>query len=116
MLLLYLGAGATGVFALTATITGIAAISQHHAYTDPTFTASERSDAQSTGRRLAHITDLCWIGAIASAAFTAYWYMYKYKPALDAAPGATPAREVPKVDVIPWVQPDGSGLTVAGSF
>ncbi len=115
MTVLYIGAGATAAFAITATITGIAAISQHHAFTDPTFTNSERKDAQSTGRTLEHITDLCWVGAIASAGFTAYWYMYRYKPALDASPPSS-QRIVPKVDMIPWVSPDGGGLSAAGSF
>ena len=113
---LIVGASATGAFAITATITGIAAISQHHAYTDPTFTASERKDAQSTGRTLEHVTDACWGGAIVAAGFTAYWYFFKYAPALNAPPAGEQQRVVPKVDMIPWVSPDGSGLTVAGSF
>ena len=62
---LYIGAGATGVLLLTATITGISAISQHHAFTDPTFSESERKDAQSLGHTMEHVTDLCLVGMIA---------------------------------------------------
>jgi hypothetical protein len=113
---LYVGIGATGVFLLTATITGISAISQHNAFTDPTFSNTERKDAQSTGRTMEHVTDICLVGMLGAAAFTAYWYQFKYKPALDAPPPGPERRNVPKVDVIPWVQPDGGGFVVAGSY
>jgi hypothetical protein len=77
---------------------------------------AERKDAQSTGRTLEHVTDLCLVGMVASAAFTAYWYQYKYKPALDAPPPAPEPRSVPKLDVIPWVQPDAGGFAAFGRF
>jgi hypothetical protein len=113
---LYVGAGATGVLLLTATITGISAISQHHAFTDPTFSESERKDAQSLGHTMEHVTDVCLVGMIGAAAFTAYWYQYRYRPALDAPPPGPERRIVPKVDMIPWVQPDAGGLVVVGSY
>ena len=51
--------------------------------------------------------------SLASAAFTVYWYHWKYQKELDAPPPGERPRVVPKVDMVPWVQPDGGGL--AGS-
>src|SRR5262249_8624815 len=81
---LYIGLGATGAFLLGEIITGASAISQHHAFTDPTFSNSERKDAQSTGHLMEHLSDICLVAWVGSAAFTAYWYQYKYRPALNA--------------------------------
>jgi hypothetical protein len=112
------GASATLAFAVGATIFGGSAISQHHAYTDPTFTKSERADAQSLGRTMAHLCDASIALSVASAAFTVYWYHWKYQKELDAPAqqeGYKP-REVPKVDMIPWVQPGAGGFAAVGSF
>jgi hypothetical protein len=107
-----IGGSATVVFVAVATITGVAAISQHHAFTDPTYSPSDRKDAQSTGRLEARINDACFVGAIAAAAFTGgwYWFMYRKQAAADQP------RAVSKVDLVPWVQPDAGGLVAAGSF
>ena len=110
------GASATGAFAIGAVIFGASAISQHRAYTDPTFTKSERADAQSLGRTMAHLCDGAIVLSLASAAFTVYWYHWKYQKELDAPPPAEQPRVVPKVDMVPWVQPDGGGLAAVGSF
>ncbi|HET9989255.1 MAG TPA: hypothetical protein VFQ65_12080 [Kofleriaceae bacterium] len=110
------GASATGLFTLGAVIFGASAISQHSAYVDPTFTKKERADAQSLGRTMAHLCDGAIVLSVASAAFTAYWYHWKYQKELDAPPSSDQPREVPKVDMVPWVQPDGGGLAAVGSF
>jgi hypothetical protein len=111
---LYIGAGATGALVLTATVTGIMAISKHGTYTDANATPAERADAQSSGKTLAHVTDICLVGAVAAGAFTAYWYQYKYRPQARALAERQQAQA--KVDVVPWVQPEAGGLVVAGSF
>jgi hypothetical protein len=104
---LFIGGGVTLGFAVAATLTGLAAIHQHDVYVDPTTGATDRTNAQSTGRLEAHVTDACIVGAIAAAAVTAGWYYFT----------AANAPESPsKVGVAPWVQPDASGLVVAGSF
>jgi hypothetical protein len=104
---LFIGGGVTLGFAVAATLTGIAAIHQHDIYVDPTTDEADRKNAQSTGRLEAHVTDACIVGAIAAAAVTAGWYYFT----------AANAPESPsKVGVAPWVQPDASGLVVAGSF
>jgi len=93
-------------------VTGVVAVSKHGTLTSRTSTAAERRDAQSSGPRYAHITDACLTGAVLAGAFTAYYYLYKYKPSLaKEAPTATS-----KLDLAPWVQPDAGGLVVGGRF
>lgn len=108
---LYIGAGVTGALVVTATITGIMAVSQHGTFTDPMTNANDRLDAQSNGRTLAHVTDICLVGGVAAAGFTAYWYLKKYKPASAAF-----SERQAKLDVVPWVQPEAGGLVAVGSF
>lgn len=113
MLPLYIGGGAAIGLTLAATVTGIVAVSKHGTYTDAAATPSQRADAQSSGKTFALVTDLCIVGAVGAAAFTAYWYQFKYRPeARERAERDTQA----KVDVLPWVQPQAGGVTVAGSF
>jgi len=114
--LLIAGLGATAVFTVGAIIFGASAISQHNAYTDPTFTNKERSDAQSLGRTMSHLCDASIGLAVVSAAFTVYWYHWKYQKELDTPPPGYQPRTVPKVDMIPWVQPDAGGIAAFGSF
>jgi hypothetical protein len=111
---LYIGGGTAVGFALIATVTGIAAVSKHGTYTDARLPASERADARSSGKTFALVTDLCLVGALGAAAFTAYWYQFKYRP--QARVFAERREAQAKVDVIPWVQPQAGGLSVAGSF
>ena len=108
---LYIGAGAAGGLLLVATATGFAALQQHAVFTAPKTASVDRNDAQSNGRTLAHITDVCLVGAIGAAAFTAYWYRFKYEPQQRAA-----ETNHAKLDVVPWVQPDAGGIFAAGSF
>jgi hypothetical protein len=110
------GASATVVFTAGAVIFGASALSQHSAYVDPTFTKKERSDAQSLGKTMSHLCDGAIVLSVASAAFTVYWYHWKYQKELAAPPPGEQPREVPKVDMVPWVQPDGGGLAAVGSF
>ncbi len=113
---LIVGLSATAVFTAGAIAAGASAISQHRAYVDPTFTNKERADAQKLGKTMAHLCDAGIGLAVVSAAFTVYWYQWHYKKERDAPPEAYKAREVPKVDVIPYVQPDGGGFAAVGSF
>ena len=117
---LYVGAGATIAFAGIATVTGILAVGQHTTYVAAGTRPADRSDAHDTGRRLAHITDACLGGAVIAGAFTAYWYYVKYRPAQrnasHEARGAEINAPAAKVDVVPWVQPGTSGVSIAGWF
>jgi hypothetical protein len=112
---LYIGGGAAiGLFAV-GTITGIMAVSRHGTFTDPQTSPVNREDAQASGKTLALVTDLCFVGAVGAAAFTTYWYLKKYKPQAQLHVERQ-AGIRPKVDVVPWVQPQASGLAVAGAF
>ncbi len=128
---LYAGAGAAATLLGVATVTGILAIGRHGTYTATDATAEERADARSSGKTLALVTDLALVGGLAAGGFTAYWYFFKYRPALEKPAEQRPAGPVEatrrgrgrrdgaqstKVDVIPWVQPDASGLTLVGVF
>lgn len=126
MLPVYIGGGAAAGLLLIGTVTGIAAIGKQNQY-DDSMSANERSDIRSSGKTLALVTDLCFVGAVGAAAFTAYWYVFKIRPvtkALDERQAArhhkgsegTALARRPKVDVVPWVQPDAGGLTAVGSF
>lgn len=109
---LYIGGGATVGLTLIATVTGIIAVSEHSTFTDPSVMDPDRESARSSGRTFALVTDLCLVGAIGAAAFTTYWYMYRYKPHLRAKEQPTTA----KVGIVPWVQPEAGGLVATGSF
>ena len=111
---LIVGGSVTLAFAVAMTLTGVAAISQHDAFTDPTYSPAARASAQSTGRLEAHVSDACLVGVVAGAAFTGWWYVYRYRKASGAR--SETAHAMPKVDVTPWVQPDAGGLVAAGSF
>jgi Na+/glutamate symporter len=108
-------------------VTGILAVGRHGTYTAPGSTAAERDAARSSGRALAIVTDVALAGGLAAGGFTAYWYLVKYRPAqgkrAEQPPAATAAvrgRRDPaqstKLDLIPWVQSDASGLTLVGVF
>jgi hypothetical protein len=113
MQMIYIGGGAAIGLTLVASVTGIIALGKHGTYADPNESPNTRSDAQSSGKTFALVTDICLVGAVGAAAFTAYWYQFKYRPKARAfAEQQTQA----KVDVVPWVQPQAGGLSVAGSF
>jgi len=129
---LYAGGGATAALLGTATVTGLLAILRHGTYVSRGATAAERADARSSGQALGLVADLTLGGGLIAGGFTAYWYLVKYKPAqqkrmerLPVAPGAGPASsraarrdeaQSTKIDLIPWVQPDASGVTLVGAF
>jgi len=107
---IYVGAGATVGLVLIATVTGISAISQHGTYTDPQTSSLDRKDAQSSGRTLAHVTDICLVGALAAGAFTTYWYAYKWAPQMKAL------GKDHWLLIGPWASNGAGGAVVSGSF
>lgn len=108
---LFVGGGAAIALFGAATATGLMARSEHDTFTSQASTPDERADAQARGKKLALVTDLCLVGGVAAVGFTAYWYFAKYRSA-----SAESAAETAKLDVLPWVQGDGGGFAVAGSF
>ena len=111
---LYIGAGATGTLFVVSIVEDILAVHEHGIFVKADSTKDQRADAQLNGRFYAHVADACLVGTVAAAAFTAYWYVFRYKHAETQA--KYQPREVPKVDMIPWVQPDAGGFAVAGRF
>lgn len=113
---MFVGGGAAVALFGVATVTGLMARSAHDTFTSTTSTEDERSDAQSRGKKLALVTDLCLVGGVAAAGFTAYWYFAKYRGAQQKSTSERAAREAAKLDVVPWVKLDAGGFAVAGSF
>lgn len=112
---LYVGAGATVGFAAIGLVTGVLAVGKHGTFTDPASTTPERADAKSSGETLSVVTDVMLVGAVLSAGFTAYWYLARYKPGREKVDQRA-SRTRPKLEMAPWVQTDGGGFAVVGSF
>ena len=106
---LYAGGGATAVLLVTSIVYDIKAKHQHDVFTAKGTSTNDRLDARDNGTLFAHVADITLVGALGAAAFSGYWYWYKVRPAMAA-------EHEPKVGVAPWVQPDASGLVVAGQF
>jgi hypothetical protein len=106
---LYVGAGLTVAAVAGAGTLGALALREHATFTRRTTDPVDRDDARANGRLLAQLTDVAIGTAIAAAGFTAYWYFYRYKRRLDNS------RQT-KLAMVPWVQPQLGGMTVAGRF
>jgi PEGA domain/Tetratricopeptide repeat len=113
---LYVGAGVAGAGVLGAGIFGILAVGQHGTFTGASSSTLDRADARINGRRFALITDLSLGTAVVAAGFTAYWYFYKYKRSPKKSEERHPPQVETKLDVIPWVQSQSGGVTIAGWF
>jgi hypothetical protein len=117
---LYIGAGATGAFAVSALVTGIVAVKKHGTFTDAGVDAATREAARTSGKHYALACDLSIVGAVAAGGFTAYWYVKKYKPeqrALEQRPPATPDDDADtSLWIAPMVSTDVGGMVVGGRF
>lgn len=103
---LWVGLGATALFATAATITGVAAVSKHGTYTDDSLGAEEREAARDSGKTLSVTTDLLWVATAASGAFTA-WYYFRDDGDESRTSGVAWA---------PYVDGEGGGLAISGRF
>ncbi len=119
-LALYIGAGLTGLAVVGASVCGVLALREHATLTRASSSATEREDAQANGKLLAHITDASLATAVVAAGLTAYWYFYRYKQHRGNSSKSPQERHPPpvetKLDVVPWVQPQSGGVTIAGWF
>jgi len=73
----------------------------------------------SAGKRFALIADISLGTPVVAAGFTAYWYLYKYQRLLQKSEERRVASLVnseTKIDVLPWVQSQSSGVMIAGWF
>lgn len=103
---LYVAGGVAGAAVLGAGVFGALAMREHATFTRATTSTQGREDARTRGQRDALITDLSVATAVVATGFTVYWYVYRYKRAANPA----------KLDVVPWVQPQSGGATLAGRF
>jgi hypothetical protein len=115
-LAIHVGATATAAALLGATVCGLLAVGQHATFTDPSASPLERNDARVNGRRLALAADLSLATAVVAAGATVLWYRYKYGPALEKSRAPARSPGVAKVDVVPWVQSQSGGVSIAGRF
>lgn len=117
---LYIGGGVTAVALGAFIVSGILAVGEHGTFVADGSTRTERLDARASGENYALFSDIMLGTTLVAAGFTTYWYLFKYrkgnaKPA-DSSPNSPLAPTMSKVDIVPWVQPSASGLSVAGSF
>ncbi len=111
------GGGVAVALVGTAIVTGVLARHNHATFIAPDTKPVDRLDAQDAGKSYAHLTDALFGGAIAAAGFGAYWYVFQYRNKLHAhAETETSGSKMSKVDVMPWVESQSSGLTVFGRF
>lgn len=106
------GIAFTGGLVTIATITGLMAVSRHGTFSDDSVPDSEREAARNSGKTLALVTDLCWLGAIGAGAFTTYYYYKVYKPKkAELERGLTG-----QAWLAPFVTGNQAGVAVGGAF
>ncbi len=107
----YVGALATGVFAVAATVTGLITLSKEKDYENVP-TDAEADSIRQTGKTFRLLTDIEIGAAVLSAGATAYFYLTAPK----ARPAQSAARSHDRVRLTPIARPNGAGLSVAGTF
>jgi tetratricopeptide (TPR) repeat protein len=105
----------TGGFAGLATITGLMAVGKHGTFSDESASPDERESARSSGKNLALVSDLLWVGAIGAGAYTAYYYYKVYKPK-KARLERELSGQAQASWVAPWADGQGAGVAWGGSF
>jgi hypothetical protein len=106
----------TAAAAVGGGVFGILAISEHTTFTAASTSSAGRDDARTRGQRLALLADVSIGAAVAAAGFTASWYFFKYKRSAHRQDAEPQASVRPKLDVVPWVQSQSGGVTLAGRF
>jgi tetratricopeptide (TPR) repeat protein len=115
---LYVGAGATGAFAVSAIITGIVAVKKHSTFANTQKDEATREAARTSGKHYALACDLSIGGALLAGGFTAYWYVKHYKPAQRELEQQPPSGDAEPAAwwVAPVLSTDGGGVAVGGRF
>lgn len=110
---LIIGVSVTGGLGALATVTGLLAVSKHGTFTDDSKPADERDSAADSGKTLALVTDLLWVGTIAAGAYTAYHYFRVYKPETERVASLRAQR---RLWITPYASRSGGGVAVGGRF
>jgi hypothetical protein len=117
---LYIGGGITVAAFGACVVGGILAVGQHSTFVAADTTRNGRLDAQASGQNYALFSDIMLGTTLVAAGFTTYYYLFKYRKGkakeADTQSTSPLAPTMSKVDLVPWVQPSASGLSVAGSF
>ncbi len=113
---LVIGASLTGLGAVGATVFGVLALGEHATFTDETTSGAARDDARDRGKRFALTADVATGAAVVAAVFTATWYVVKYRQHPEKREARPAPSVAAKLDVVPWVQPQSGGVTIAGWF
>jgi hypothetical protein len=111
----YVGAGITGAAVLDAAIFGGLAIAQHATFTRASTSRLDREDARSNGRRFALVADVSLAVAVVAGGFTAYWYFQRYRQPRTSDDRRSRPIDA-KLGVVPWVQSQSGGASLAGWF
>lgn len=105
-------AGGAGVILLGVAVgADLTARSWHNTFVAPNTSKDERDYAKDHGKTWAHVGDASLIGGVVGVGVAAGWYFLKVRKGATAQP-----EKAAKVDMVPWVQPDAGGLTIAGVF
>ena len=110
------GVAVTGGLAAVGIVTGLLAQSKHSDFQDTTLPAADRESARDSGKTLALVTDLLWVGAIGAGAYTAYYYYTTYKPNKERLERRNARATARRVWVSPFATDQTAGLAVGGTF
>jgi len=113
------GISLTGGLAALATVTGIMAMGKHGDFTDDSLPAEDRDTARDSGKKLALVTDLLWVGTVVVGAYTAYYYYGTYQPnrrSHERRMQLESRRAARRVWVAPYAKANGGGVAVGGTF
>ncbi|HTJ44876.1 MAG TPA: PEGA domain-containing protein [Kofleriaceae bacterium] len=116
---LYVGAGITAAFGVTALVTGIVAVKKHGTYVDDSLDPMTREAARTSGKHFALACDLTMVGALAAGGYTAWWYLKKYKPKmheLESEPPPSDGAPDASLWLAPMISDDAGGMIMGGRF
>jgi hypothetical protein len=113
----YVGAGATAVFAVTATVTGIVALSKQSDFdkAKDDGNLSRAKDLKDSGERFALITDIGIGAAVVAAGLTTYAYFTQGSGKTEKAT-ASKTLSPGQWQFAPWGGPNQAGVAVHGAF
>ncbi|RMH42432.1 MAG: PEGA domain-containing protein [Deltaproteobacteria bacterium] len=110
------GASVAGGLVATAIVTGVLAASKHGDFEDDTLPVSERESARDSGKTLALVTDLLWVGAISAGAYTAYYYFTDYRANRERAARRARDTHAARMWIAPYAGTGQVGVAAGGAF
>ena len=102
--------GATAALAAAATTSGLLAVAEQRKFDGTSQSAIERGYARRRGRRMALFSDALIGASVVMGAFSAYYYVQVYRPR------AQELERKREMQVVPYLDGDGAGVALSGSF